>query len=122
MKGGDFMDCMIKTSFDYELQYLYQYDKYQTIKIVLKPDNKMWIMSEIAEDIQIHFYTSNSKNATIVGGEFDRNTITVMIPNELLEEGLDIHFYVYMVNGESHEENTIASGVIPVKSRIDIGK
>ena len=82
----------------------------------------MWIMSEIAEDIQIHFYTSNSKNLFIVNGDLDRNTITVMIPNELLEEGLDIHFYVYMVNGESNEENTIASGVIPVKPRIAVGK
>ena len=83
----------------------------------MKPENKFKVLSEITKNIEVHFYNSKSKLATVVNGELDRNTITVMIPNELLEEGLDISFYVYMIKEEV--ENTIASGKINVIQRIE---
>ena len=111
------MDYIIKNPFDEEIESLYQWDKNQTINIILKPENKFKVLSEITKNIEVHFYNSKSKLATVVNGELDRNTITVMIPNELLEEGLDISFYVYMIKEEV--ENTIASGKINVIQRIE---
>ena len=40
-----------------------------------------------------------------------------MIPNELLQEGLDISFYIYVIKEDV--ENTIASGKINVIKRIE---
>ena len=111
------MDYIIKNPFDKEIEYLYQWDKNQTINIILKPEDKFINISEIVERVEIHFYNTKSKKATVVSGELNKNTITVMIPNELLQEGLDISFYVYVIKEDV--ENTIASGVINVIERIE---
>lgn len=111
------MDYIIKNPFDEEIENLYQWDKNQTIDIILKPGNKFKNISEVADQIEVHFYNTKSKKATVVSGELNKNTITVMIPNELLQEGLDISFYVYMIKEDV--ENTIASGEINVIERIE---
>ncbi len=115
------MDCIVKTSFGYELKHLYQYDKNQEVKIVLKPANKFLVAADIFESVDVHFYNSKSKKAIVVSGELERNTITVKIPDDLLVEGLDIYYYVYKTT-EAGAENTIASGTIPVVSRIEFDK
>ncbi len=115
------MDCIVKTSFGYKLKHLYQYDKNQEIKIVLKPDNKFLVAADIFESVDVHFYNSKSKKAIVIDGELARNTITAKIPDDILAEGLDIHFYVYKTT-EAGAENTIASGTIPVVPRIDFEK
>ena len=115
------MDYIIKTTSGLTLKNLYQWDKNQKIQIIMKPDNKFFALADINPTVEIHFYTSKSKTATIASGELDKNTITTMIPNELLEEGLDISFYIYVIvdTENSGPENTIASGNIPVISRIE---
>ena len=113
------MDCIIKNAFGDYITSLYQYDKNQTINIVLKPENKFTILSELTNgpDIEVHFWTKNSKRAKSVTGSLSGNTVTVAIPNAMLEEGKDINLFVIFVRG--NVENTVASATIPVIPRIE---
>lgn len=112
------MDCIIKKITGEKLEYLYQWDKNQEIIIVLKPENKFTVLSEIENvEIEIHFWTKNSKKAKIATSTLTRNTIKTKIPNDLLKEGNDINLFVFLKRGNI--ENTIAKNTITVIKRIE---
>lgn len=110
------MDFIIKNSQDEYLEKLYQYDKNQGISIILKPEDKFFVLESTGADIYVDFYNSKSEVATPVAGVVERNKITVMIPNEFLQESLNIGFMLYA--DKDGVCNTIAEGKIPVTERI----
>ena len=81
------------------------------------PKNKFVNLQSEWDSAEIHFWNAKSKVATVVAGELVRNSITVVIPNEFIDEGLDINIFVFVTKGET--SNTIAGVTIPITQRIE---
>lgn len=111
------MNCIVKDTFGIQIKELYQWDKNQVITVTMLPRNKFVNLQTTWDYVEVHFWNTNSKTATVVGGTFDRNSVTVKIPDSFLDEGLDIQLYVYVTKDTT--SNTIASAAIPVVKRIE---
>ena len=85
-------DVKIFDANKHPIDHVLQYDKDWTIMIKLVPIQKTL---RITGDITVDFYNAKSTETILVASTVENNFVTVMIPNELLEEPYDIGGYLY---------------------------
>ena len=90
-----------------ELTHLTQWDVNQ--KIIIK-------YITLGSTPEVHFSNANSKHALVTEATYSANTLTVEVPNILLQEGLTISLYVYEL-GTGNSAKTTHIIKIPVIPR-----
>lgn len=100
------MTAVFKDANGIKKNFLWQYDKGQTL-----------ILENLEYDVspEVHFATSSSKEALIAVGSYNGGTLSVLVPDPLLEEARKITVYLYL--NESLTGETVKTLDIFVRPR-----